>query len=182
MEKIINSECVYDGYIKVFKLTIENNGKTYTREVASRGEANKDAVAAFVFNTVTNKAIFVKQFRAGTFRTDDNFALECVAGTLKYGEDPTECMKREIVEEIGYKVDTIDIIGSYYLSVGVLDEKITLFNVTVSEKTEIGGGLLDENENIEIIEISNDEVFGMNTNDMKTQFLIANHNQFYTAI
>lgn len=182
MEKIINSECVYDGYIKVFKVTIENNGVTYTHEVASRGEYHKDAIAAFVFNTTTNKAIFVKQFRAGTFRTDDNFVLECVAGTLENGEDPTDCMKREVLEEIGYKVDTIDIIGSYYLSVGVLDEKITLFNVTVSEKINEGGGLLYEHENIEIVEISNDDLFGMNTNDMKTQFLINNHNQFYSAV
>lgn len=178
MEKIINKELVYDGYVKVFKLTIENDGKQYTREVVSRAETFDESVAAFVYDTTKNKAIFVKQFRAGTFFTDDNFVLECVAGTLKKGEDPTECMKREVVEEIGYEVDYIKYLGEYYLSVGTSAEKMHLFDITVSNKTEVGGGLLDENENIEIVEMSDEDVFNLNTNDIKTQLLVNYYNSF----
>ena len=172
MEKIIEKKLVYDGYLKVFELTIEIDGKQYKREVVSRSYDYDESVAAFILNKKNNTSLFIKQFRAGTVHTDDNFVVECVAGTLKKGEDPTECMKREILEEIGYKNDSIEYMGEYYMSVGSSAEKIHLFVVEVSEKVADGGGLADENERIELIEIPISELPTLNTNDLKSQCLI----------
>lgn len=172
MEKIINKELVYDGHLKVYKLTVEFEGKIYYREVVSRFEDYDESVAAFVFNTKTEKAIFIQQFRAGTVHSDNHFALECVAGTLKKGEDPTDCIKREIEEEIGYKTDSATYMGVYYMAVGSSAEKIHLYMVEVSEKVADGGGLADENERIDLIEYNTSVVLNLNTNDLKTQCLI----------
>ena len=73
----------------------------YTREVFERG----NSVAGIVYDTVKEKYIFVKQWRPGA----EGDMIEIVAGSLDVeGEKPAEALKREIVEEMGYKVDLIN--------------------------------------------------------------------------
>jgi len=80
------------GRFKLNRLTLNNKGKTFTRDYIPSG----NAVCSVVYNKVTNKYIFTKQFRPGP-RKD---LLELVAGICEVGEDPMETMNREIEEEI----------------------------------------------------------------------------------
>ena len=60
---IVNREPKYKGYLNIDELTVKTKkGKEIKREVMRR----KNAVAALVYNTVTQKYIFVSQFRPGT--------------------------------------------------------------------------------------------------------------------
>jgi len=142
--EIVGTEVVYDGYFKVNKHTIKDGNNEYTREVFDR----KNSVAGIVHDTVKDKYLFVKQYRPGA----DGEMIEIVAGSMDIeGEKPEEALKREVTEEMGYKVDHMNHLKDFYLSPGGTSEVISLFYVEVSEKISEGGGI--DNENIEVIEV-----------------------------
>ena len=141
---------VYDGHFKIYELTIESKGKTFKREVLVR----KNVVASLVYDTTKDKYIFVSQWRPGS----ESKLIEIVAGTLEEGEDPIDAMKREILEEVGYKTDLIFKVAQCYLSPGGTTEFIDIFYSEVSEKVSEGGGLEEENEDIEILEFDKKEL------------------------
>lgn len=143
---ITNRNTIFEGFLKVDELIISHNGKTFKREQVNRG----NAVAAIVYDTKKEKFIFVKQFRVGS----ESNLIEIVAGSLdKDGEDPEKAITREIEEEIGYSVDSIKYLTEFYSSPGSCTEKVKLYYAEVSNKIGKGGGLDEEHENIEIIEI-----------------------------
>ncbi len=158
-----SSEMVYEGFNKVFKKTYDQEGKTINREVMS----GYNGVAGIVYDTEKEKYIFVKQFRAGA----ESNMIEVVAGMLdNEHETPEETLEREIMEEIGYKVNKMKHLKDFYVSPGKLSEVCSLFYVEVSEKVSEGGG--EGDENIEIIEVdylgSNGDLFWESNKEDKT--------------
>jgi ADP-ribose pyrophosphatase len=75
--------------------------------------------------------------------------LECPAGTLEPGEDPSVCASRELVEETGYKAATVRPLGWFYTTPGLTDEKMYAFAAT--GLTAVGQDL-EEDENI-VVEV-----------------------------
>jgi ADP-ribose pyrophosphatase len=69
---------------------------------------------------------FVRQYRHAT-GTD---LLELPAGTLEPDEDPLECARREIREEIGMAANQLREIGSFYLVPGYSTEYMHVFLAT----------------------------------------------------
>jgi len=80
-----------------------------------------------------------------------------VAGGIDKGEKPEQAIKREIMEETGYKVDYVKHISDFYASPGKTSELISLFYCEVSEKVNEGGGIGDER--ISVVEV---EKLGLN--------------------
>lgn len=146
----------------VDELTVKTKkGSEVKRQVVTRF----NAVAGIVYDTKRDKYIFVSQWRPGS-ATD---LLEIVAGTLDIpGEEPREAMEREILEEIGYKVDLIKLIDECYMSPGGSTEVISIYYVEVSEKIAEGGGAAHEHEEIDIIEMDFDELKSTRFKDAKT--------------
>ena len=141
--KIVNREVKYSGKFKIEEVTVQKGDEEFKTEVFDRG----NSVGALVYNTETKKYLFTSQYRVGS----EGVMIEIVAGKIDEGETPQEAVKREIVEEIGYKVDTMLHITDMYLSPGGSKEVMALFYVEVSEKIGDGGGI--EGENITIIEV-----------------------------
>jgi ADP-ribose pyrophosphatase len=56
--------------------------------------------------------------------------IELPAGTLEPGEDPRECAARELQEETGYRAQRVELLHAFYLSPGILDERMHLFLAT----------------------------------------------------
>lgn len=157
---LTNRERKYKGFINIDELTVKTrSGKEVKREVMVR----KDAVAGIVYDTKKKVFIFVNQWRPGS----NQEIIEIVAGTLDVeGEDPRDAMVREIDEEIGYKTDKIVLIDECYMSPGGSSEIITVYYCEVSEQVHQGGGL--EDEDIDVIEMSLDEVLTTRFRDAKT--------------
>lgn len=141
--KIVNREVKYSGKFKIEEVTVQKGDEEFKTEVFDRG----NSVGALVYNTETKKYLFTSQYRVGS----EGVMIEIVAGKIDEGETPQEAVKREIVEEIGYKVDTMLHITDMYLSPGGSKEVMALFYVEVSEKIGDGGGI--EGENITVVEV-----------------------------
>lgn len=159
---IIDRKNKYKGHLGIDELTIKTKkGAEIRREVMTR----KNAVAALVFNKETKKYIFCSQWRPGV----SGEIIEIPAGTLDHpGEDPRDAMTREVEEEIGYKVDKIQLLDECYMSPGGSTEVITIYFCSVSEKIGEGGGLESENEEIDVIEMTHQEVMTTRFKDAKT--------------
>lgn len=157
--KLINKEIVFKGFLTIVKLFLEADGEVFERLVLER----KNAVAGIVYDKSKNKFIFTKQWRLGS----EKDIYEVVAGVNDYDSDESECLKREVLEEIGYSIDNIQHINTCYLSPGGSTEKVSIYYCEGS-KVSPGGGLREEGEKIEVIEFSFDEIMNTSFEDAKT--------------
>lgn len=159
--KIIDRKTAYNGYFKIKKLTVTDWQKTFEREVFERG----NAVAALVLDTEKDAFVFVKQFRPAS----GSELVEVVAGMLDQENDsPEATIRREIKEEMGYAVGRLEPILDFYSSPGGSSEKIHLYYAEVSHKTGEGGGLADENESIELVEVPREKLGAQQIQDAKS--------------
>jgi ADP-ribose pyrophosphatase len=105
--------------------------------------------------TADNKVLMVRQYR----HPIGEVILETPGGFIDAGEDFATGMRRELLEETGYVFDSIEFIGRVAANPGVLNNYTELFLAR--------GGIrktaqqLDHNEEIEIVEISLDELTAM---------------------
>ncbi|MGI8981025.1 MAG: NUDIX hydrolase [Pirellulaceae bacterium] len=56
--------------------------------------------------------------------------IELPAGTLEPGEEPIQNAERELMEETGYRAAKLQQLHAFYLSPGILDERMHLFLAT----------------------------------------------------
>jgi ADP-ribose pyrophosphatase len=80
--------------------------------------------------------------------------LELPAGTLEPGEDPAETARRELAEETGYRAGKIEHLLTFYMSPGILDEKMFLYLAT---DLEPGPMELDAGEDLRPVLVTWDE-------------------------
>ena len=158
--EIKNREKAYDGYFKIYKLQVEQHGHTFEREQFDRGVA----VAALVFDTVQERYILTRQFRVGS----ESELVEVVAGMVDEGESPETSIAREIEEEIGYSVDKLQHLHTFYSSPGGTTEQVHLYYAEVSHQHADGGGKKDEHEHIELVAYTREELTRETFADAKT--------------
>ena len=120
-----------------------------------------DAVAAIIFNRDTQKVLLINQFRYPTYEKGPGWMQEAVAGILEPNETPEDALRRELIEEIGYRVGDLTHISTFYVSPGGSSERITLYYAEVGETDRIaaGGGLASEGENIQFTEVALPELW-----------------------
>src|SRR5256885_1605929 len=56
--------------------------------------------------------------------------IELPAGTLEPNEDPAETARRELIEETGYRAEKIELLSEFFMSPGILNERMRLFLAT----------------------------------------------------
>ncbi|MFN2424538.1 MAG: NUDIX domain-containing protein, partial [Cryomorphaceae bacterium] len=92
-----------------------------------------------------------------TVGSGNGWITELVAGSLD-ATDPTpeDCIRREIKEEIGYTVSEMKKISAFFTSPGGSTERVHLYfaETTSAGRTAPGGGLAEENEDIELVRIT----------------------------
>ncbi|MBS1773890.1 MAG: NUDIX hydrolase [Bacteroidetes bacterium] len=184
---IIDRKLVLDDFYKMEETTFQYElpDGSMTEPVTRLCLLNRDSVAGVVFNTDTQKAILVRQFRYAGYVRGDGWITEVVAGKLEHGSLPEDDMKREVIEEVGYETKRIEYITMVYASPGGSTERIFLYYIEVDNNGKVadGGGLEHESEHIEIIEYSIDELkMALKNNlipDAKSvlacQYLLAKH-------
>jgi GDP-mannose pyrophosphatase NudK len=136
-----------------FDFTFKNGKSTnVTHEVYGKC----DGVAILLYNRQTKKVILAKQFRMPVFVAgiSKGFSIEVVGGAIDENESPETCVLRETEEEVGYRISVVKRVTTTFLSPGIVKERVHLFigEYKDEDKTENGGGLEAENEEIEVLE------------------------------
>ncbi|AFL80028.1 protein containing C-terminal region of TrgB protein [Aequorivita sublithincola DSM 14238] len=146
--KIIKAKVAYD--------TFEGKQIKTNRLAFERG----DSVAILLYEKETKSVLLTNQFRYPTCKNNDGWLLEIPAGSMEENENPNECVTREVMEELGYKITNPKHINTFYSSPGASTERIFLFfsEVSKNDKTEKGGGAEDENEDIQLIRLPASEI------------------------
>ena len=94
------------------------NGQRRTREVI------RHPGAVVILPMVdADHVCLIENYRVAVGRS----LFELPAGTLDAGEDPMEAAVRELAEETGYRGGTWNRVHSFWLSPGILDERMHLF-------------------------------------------------------
>ena len=160
MPRIIDRKMLYDGHYKLIQLTIQDGAEQYPYELFEPGQAT----AGLVFDTRKERYLLVRQFRAGAGAE----VLEIVAGMIDPDdESPAAALRREIQEELGYRVDRLEPIAEVYASPGNSAERHYVFYAEVSEQLNPGGGT-DEHENLDVVSLSREQLLAEKLMDAKT--------------
>lgn len=162
--RIIAEEFVFNDFFKIKKAKIRHdtfNGKEIIVDRLSFERNN--SVAILIYEKDTDTFLFTNQFRYPTTESTDGWLLEIPAGSMKPVDDPEFRVREEVEEEIGYQMDTIELICSSFVSPGGCSEKTFLYyaEVNSSHKTAKGGGLESENEDIQLVKLSKSTVIKM---------------------
>ena len=88
----------------------------------------------------------------------DETLWELPAGTLEVGEDPAVTARRELIEETGFRAEKIEKLAEFYMSPGMLHERMHLF---VATGLTDGPPALEVGEEIERHVMRWDEALGM---------------------
>src|SRR5690606_35790545 len=134
--------------------------ETQSREAYDRG----NGAVILLYNKVSNTVILTRQFRLPTYINGNatGMLIEACAGLLD-NDNPEDCIKRETEEETGYKISRVEKVFEAYMSPGSVTEIIYFFIAEYSHEMKIndGGGLEEEGENIEVLELSFEESLKM---------------------
>lgn len=177
---IIKSEILSENWYTLKKITYEYVNKDGTTQIQSREAYDRgNGAVILLYNKEQKTIILTKQFRLPTFINGNSsgMLIEACAGLLDK-DNPEDCIKRETEEETGYKVTDVRKIFEAYMSPGSVTEILYFFiaEYAASMKVHEGGGLEQEQENIEVLEIPVEQAMHMIDNgeikDAKTIMLL----------
>jgi nudix-type nucleoside diphosphatase (YffH/AdpP family) len=130
------------------------------REVYDRG----NGACILLYNRESRSVVLTRQFRMPTFvnGNDTGMLIECCAGLLDK-DNPEDCIRRETEEETGYRVREVRKVMEAYMSPGSVTEILHFFVGAYSSEMKIseGGGLSEESEEIEVLELPFDKAMAM---------------------
>lgn len=156
--KNIEKRVLSDDWYTLNKYNFEYQKEDGTWELQNRESYDcGDGAAILLYNKNQKTVILTKQFRMPTFvnGNEDGMMVEVCAGLLD-GLSPEECIKKETLEETGYRVKEVQQVMVTYMCPGSVTQKLYLFlaEYTPQMKETRGGGALTETENIEVLEYS----------------------------
>lgn len=155
--KILKIEILSDNWYTLNKVTFEYLKKNGTLETQSREAYDRgNGATILLYNKESKTVILTKQFRLPTYinGNEDGMMIEACAGLLDK-DNPEDCIKRETEEELGYEISDIKKVFEVYMSPGSVTEILYFFIAEYSKSMKIndGGGLEEEQEEIDVLEL-----------------------------
>lgn len=163
--KITNTEILSDNWYTLKKISYQyenedGNIRFAHREIYDRG----NGVAILLYNKKHKTVILTKQFRIPTYvnANKTGMMIEVCAGVLDE-KNPEDCVKREVEEETGYRVEKVKKVFQSYMSPGAVTEILHFYVAEYNDdmKASEGGGLDEEHEDIEVLELDFDTAYNM---------------------
>ncbi|MFC4162028.1 GDP-mannose pyrophosphatase NudK [Epilithonimonas zeae] len=163
--KILKTEILSDNWYTLNKVTFEYLKKNGTLETQSREAYDRgNGATILLYNKESKTVILTRQFRLPTYinGNEDGMMIEACAGLLDK-DNPEDCIKRETEEELGYEISDIKKVFEVYMSPGSVTEILYFFIAEYSKSMKIndGGGLEEEQEEIEVLELNIDKALEM---------------------
>ncbi|MFI2103528.1 NUDIX domain-containing protein [Isoptericola sp. NPDC019693] len=134
--------------------------RTLERETYDRG----DGATILLYDDARSTVLLTRQFRFPAYVNDhpDGMLLETAAGLLD-GDDPETAIRREVAEELGVAVGPVQHVFTAYMSPGSVTEKVHFYAApyTPRDRVGTGGGVAQEGEDIEAVELRRDDALAM---------------------
>ncbi|AXA65475.1 MULTISPECIES: NUDIX domain-containing protein [Pseudomonas] len=131
-----------------------------TRETYDRG----NGATILLYDRARRTVLLIRQFRLPTLGNglDDGLLVETPAGLLDAAA-PEERIKAEVEEETGYRLDNVQHLFDAFMSPGSVTELLHFFaaEYRADQRIADGGGLHEEGEDIELLELPFDEALAM---------------------
>lgn len=162
---ILKTNILSDNWYTLKKITYEYQKRdgsyhTQTREAYDRG----NGATILLYNKEQKTVILTRQFRLPTFINGNStgMLIESCAGLLDK-DNPEDCIRRETEEETGYKITELRKIFEAYMSPGSVTEILYFFIAEYSKSMKVheGGGIEQEEENIEVLELPVQQAMAM---------------------
>jgi nudix-type nucleoside diphosphatase (YffH/AdpP family) len=163
--EITKTEVLSNNWYTLRKITYnylkkDGNWETQSREAYDRG----NGATILLYNKNSKKIILTRQFRLPTYvnGNETGMLIETCAGLLDK-DNAEECIRRETEEETGYKISSVQKIFEVYMSPGSVTEIVYFFVAEYSNDMKIneGGGIEEEQENIEVLELDFEKAYSM---------------------
>jgi len=154
---ILNTQILSDNWYTLKKVTFEMTAVDGAKSVLERETYDRgNGATILLYNKETKTVVLTRQFRMPTFinGNDTGYLIECCAGLLDQ-DNAEDCIKRETEEETGFRIDKVEKVFEAYMSPGSVTELLYFFVAAYSNEMKLhdGGGLQEENEDIEVLEI-----------------------------
>lgn len=163
--KITKTEILSDNWYTLKKVSYDIQKKdgswqSQVREAYDRG----NGATILLYNRERRTVILTRQFRLPSFINGNStgMLIEACAGLLDE-DDPEECIRRETEEETGYKITEVKKVFEAYMSPGSVTEILHFFVAAYEQSMKVteGGGIDDEQEDIEVLEMKFDDATKM---------------------
>ena len=170
--KLLGTEVLSNNWYTLKKVNYEYLKKDGSWAVQSREAYDRgNGATILLYNIEQKTVILTRQFRMPSFinGNETGMLIEACAGLLD-SDNPEDCIRRETEEETGYKISEVQKIYEAYMSPGSVTEILHFFIGAYSKfmKVSEGGGIEDEQEDIEVLEFSIDKAMDMiKTNEIK---------------
>jgi nudix-type nucleoside diphosphatase (YffH/AdpP family) len=161
---ILKSEVIAKFWSTLTKVTLNYTRRDGRSEILLREVNDHGAAAAVLAYDPSRKTVLlVKQMRIAAYVVGYTHDMIEVCAGLLDGDDAETCALREAEEELGFRLHDLKHVSDTFVSPGALTERVSLFIGCYSPVDRIGGGggVLDEGEDIEVIEMSLVEAYGM---------------------
>ncbi|MFJ5776971.1 NUDIX domain-containing protein [Streptomyces sp. NPDC093094] len=125
---------------------------TQQRETYDRG----DGAVVLPYDTERRVVLLTRQFRYPAYVNGhpDGMLVEAAAGLLDE-TDPQAAVRREAEEELGVTLGPLTHVADAYMSPGSVTERLHFYAApyTPADRTAAGGGLEEEGEDIDVLEL-----------------------------
>lgn len=163
--KNLRTEILSDNWYILRKVTFDYQKRDGTWETQEREAYDRgNGATILLYNLDNSTVILTKQFRIPTYLNGnpEGMLIESCAGLLDE-DHPEDCIRRETEEETGYVISDVKRIFEAYMSPGSVTEIVHFFVAQYdnSMKKGEGGGSVDEQEDIEVIELPYEQALSM---------------------
>ena len=153
VEKTLSSQLIYDG--QLVKLRVDTVSMSGNRETTREIVEHSDCVAIVAIDADDN-VLLVNQFR----KPVEKELLEIPAGNIEPGEDPLDCVRREMREETGYLPREVKEMGGFYSTPGYCTEYLYLYLATDLVLSPLSA---EDTENIRVVRVPVSQIVGLIT-------------------
>lgn len=157
--EILDEQRIFEGFLNLdeIRLRHETPDGTMSPEMVRQNVERGNGAGVLLINTDHDTIVLTRQFRYAVWkRTGDGRTLEVPAGTVAADGDPEAVARSEAAEEVGYNVTSMHHTATFFASPGTTTEQVILYEAEVTDADRLegrGGGLPEEHEYIEVIEM-----------------------------